>query len=146
VANLQIHHLKPAPGAHPVKTRVGRGDASKGKTAGRGTKGSKARGQIRVGFEGGQLPLHMRLPKKRGFNHLAKVNYQLVNLQQLAKHFPQGGKIDSAALVAKGLVRKHSLVKLLGDGEITASYHISVDKVSQNAKAKIEAAKGSIDA
>jgi large subunit ribosomal protein L15 len=146
MANLQIHHLKPAPGSHPKKTRVGRGDASKGKTAGRGTKGTKARHSVRPGFEGGNLPLYMRLPKLRGFKNPSKVVYQVVNLNDLAKHFPNGGSVTQADFVKKGLVRPKSLVKLLGDGEIQAAYKITVDKVSASAQKKIEQAKGVVNA
>ncbi len=141
---IKIHDLRPAPGAHKAKTRVGRGEGSKGKTAGRGTKGTKARYQVRPGFEGGQLPLHMRLPKLRGFKNPFRTEYQVVNLDRIAKLFPEGGEITVDALVAAGAVRKNELVKVLGTGEISAAYTVTVDKVSESAKAKIEAAGGSV--
>ncbi|SLE62826.1 50S ribosomal protein L15 [Mycobacteroides abscessus subsp. bolletii] len=141
---IKIHDLRPAPGAHKAKTRVGRGEGSKGKTAGRGTKGTKARYQVRAGFEGGQLPLHMRLPKLRGFKNPFRTEYQVVNLERIAELFPEGGDITVDALVAAGAVRKNELVKVLGTGEISAVYTVTVDKVSESAKAKIEAAGGSV--
>lgn len=141
---IKIHDLRPAPGAHKAKTRVGRGEGSKGKTAGRGTKGTKARYQVRAGFEGGQLPLHMRLPKLRGFKNPFRTEYQVVNLERIAELFPEGGDITIDALVAAGAVRKNELVKVLGTGEISAAYTVTVDKVSESAKAKIEAAGGSV--
>lgn len=141
---IKIHDLRPAPGAHKAKTRVGRGEGSKGKTAGRGTKGTKARYQVRAGFEGGQLPLHMRLPKLRGFKNPFRTEYQVVNLERIAELFPEGGDITVDALVAAGTVRKNELVKVLGTGEISAAYTVTVDKVSESAKAKIEAAGGSV--
>lgn len=141
---IKIHDLRPAPGAHKAKTRVGRGEGSKGKTAGRGTKGTKARYQVRAGFEGGQLPLHMRLPKLRGFKNPFRTEYQVVNLDRIAELFPQGGDITVDALVAAGAVRKNELVKVLGTGEVSVAYNVTVDKVSESAKAKIEAAGGSV--
>lgn len=141
---IKIHDLRPAPGVHKAKTRVGRGEGSKGKTAGRGTKGTKARYQVRAGFEGGQLPLHMRLPKLRGFKNPFRTEYQVVNLERIAELFPEGGDITVDALVAAGAVRKNELVKVLGTGEISAAYTVTVDKVSESAKAKIEAAGGSV--
>src|SRR5664279_5698415 len=113
---LKVHHLRPAPGSHTAKTRVGRGEGSKGKTAGRGTKGTKARYQVPVAFEGGQMPLHMRLPKLKGFKNRFRTEYQVVNLAALAELFPQGGAIGVEELVAAGAVRKNQLVKVLGDG------------------------------
>ncbi|WP_156760193.1 50S ribosomal protein L15 [Microbacterium karelineae] len=141
---LKAHHLRPVPGANTAKTRKGRGEGSKGKTAGRGTKGTRARNTVRVGFEGGQMPLHMRAPKLRGFKNPFRTEYQVVNLGKIAEAFPEGGDITSDVLVAKGLVRKNSLVKVLGDGDISVALNVSVDKVSASAKAKIEAAGGSI--
>lgn len=141
---IKIHDLRPAPGAHKAKTRVGRGEGSKGKTAGRGTKGTKARYQVRAGFEGGQLPLHMRLPKLRGFKNPFRTEYQVVNLDRITELFPQGGDITVDALVAAGAVRKNELVKVLGTGEVSVAYNVTVDKVSESAKAKIEAAGGSV--
>lgn len=141
---IKIHDLRPAPGAHKAKTRVGRGEGSKGKTAGRGTKGTKARYQVRAGFEGGQLPLHMRLPKLRGFKNPFRTEYQVVNLDRISELFPQGGDITVDALVAAGAVRKNELVKVLGTGEVSVAYNVTVDKVSESAKAKIEAAGGSV--
>lgn len=141
---LQMHDLKPAPGAKKDRTRVGRGEGSKGKTSGRGDKGTKKRYQVRPGFEGGQLPLYMRLPKLRGFKSPFKKEYQVVNVAALAELFPQGGEITVADLVAKGTVRNGYPVKVLGDGEVSAAYTIKGVKASASAKSKIEAAGGSI--
>ena len=141
---LQMHDLKPAPGAKKDRTRVGRGEGSKGKTSGRGDKGTKIRYQVRPGFEGGQLPLYMRLPKLRGFKSPFKKEYQVVNVAALAELFPQGGEITVADLVAKGAVRDGYPVKVLGDGEVSAAYTIKGVKASASAKSKIEAAGGSI--
>jgi large subunit ribosomal protein L15 len=141
---LKVHHLRPAPGAKTSKTRVGRGEGSKGKTAGRGTKGSKARGQVPERFEGGQMPLHMRLPKLRGFKNPFRVEYQVVNLDKLAALYPEGGSVTVEDLVAKGAVRKGQPVKVLGTGEITVKLDIAVDAVSGSAKDKILAAGGSV--
>lgn len=141
---LQMHDLKPAPGAKKDRTRVGRGESSKGKTSGRGDKGTKKRYQVRPGFEGGQLPLYMRLPKLRGFKSPFKKEYQVVNVAALAELFPQGGEITVADLVAKGAVRDGYPVKVLGDGEVSAAYTIKGVKASASAKSKIEAAGGSI--
>lgn len=141
---LQMHDLKPAPGANKDRIRVGRGEGSKGKTSGRGDKGTKKRYQVRPGFEGGQLPLYMRLPKLRGFKNPFKKEYQVVNVAVLAELFPQGGEITVADLVAKGAVRKGQPVKVLGDGEISVAFTIKGVKASASAKSKIEAAGGSI--
>src|SRR6218665_343783 len=141
---LKVHHLRPAPGAKTDKTRVGRGEGSKGKTAGRGTKGSKARGNIRPGFEGGQLPFHMRAPKLRGFKNPFRVEYQVVNLARLAELYPGGGDVTITDLVAKGAVRKNERVKVLGDGDISVKLNVTVDKVSGAAEQKILAAGGSV--
>lgn len=141
---LQMHDLKPAPGAKKDRTRVGRGEGSKGKTSGRGAKGTKKRYQVRPGFEGGQLPLYMRLPKLRGFKSPFKKEYQVVNVAALAELFPQGGEITVVDLVAKGAVRNGYPVKVLGDGEVSAAYTIKGVKASASAKSKIEAAGGSI--
>jgi len=141
---LQMHDLKPAPGAKKDRTRVARGEGSKGKTSGRGDKGTKKRYQVRPGFEGGQLPLYMRLPKLRGFKSPFKKEYQVVNVAALAELFPQGGEITVADLVAKGAVRNGYPVKVLGDGEVSAAYTIKGVKASASAKSKIEAAGGSI--
>ena len=140
---LKVHHLRPAPGAHKAKTRVGRGEASKGKTAGRGTKGTKARYQVPARFEGGQMPLHMRLPKLRGFTNPFRVEYQVVNLDKLAELFPKGGEITVEDLVAAGAVRKDKPVKVLGTGEITVAIQIEANRVSASAMEKILAAGGS---
>ena len=142
---LKVHHLRPAPGAKTAKTRVGRGEASKGKTAGRGTKGTKARYQVPAAFEGGQMPLHMRLPKLKGFKNHFRVEYQVVNLAKLAELYPQGGEVTKADLVAKGAVRKNELVKVLGTGEISVAINVRVDAYSASAKAKIAAAGGSAE-
>jgi large subunit ribosomal protein L15 len=141
---LKVHHLRPAPGAKKDKTRVGRGEGSKGKTAGRGTKGSKARNNIRPGFEGGQLPYHMRAPKLRGFKNPFRVEYQVVNLDKLAELYPQGGDVTVDDLVAKGAVRKNERVKVLGNGDIQVKLTVAVDKVSGSAEQKIVAAGGSV--
>ncbi|MFB7734539.1 50S ribosomal protein L15 [Streptomyces sp. NPDC056112] len=141
---LKIHNLRPAPGAKTAKTRVGRGEASKGKTAGRGTKGTKARYQVPESFEGGQMPLHMRLPKLKGFKNPFKTEFQVVNLDKLAALYPEGGEVTVEDLVAKGAVRKNSLVKVLGQGEVSVALQVTVDAVSGSAKEKIAAAGGSV--
>ncbi|MFF9868452.1 50S ribosomal protein L15 [Streptomyces sp. NPDC093595] len=141
---LKVHNLRPAPGAKTAKTRVGRGEASKGKTAGRGTKGTKARYQVPERFEGGQMPLHMRLPKLKGFKNPFKTEYQVVNLDKLAALYPQGGEVTVADLVAKGAVRKNQLVKVLGQGEVSVALQVTVDAVSGSAKEKITAAGGTV--
>ena len=139
---LKVHHLRPAPGAKTAKTRKGRGEGSKGKTAGRGTKGTKARNQVATSFEGGQMPLHMRLPKLRGFKNPAKVEYQVVNLAMLSKLYPAGGEVTVDDLVAKGAVRKGHLVKVLGQGDISVAVSVSADAFSGTARDKIVAAGG----
>jgi large subunit ribosomal protein L15 len=141
---LKVHHLRPAPGAKKAKTRVGRGEGSKGKTAGRGTKGTKARYTVRIGFEGGQMPLHMRTPKLRGFKNPFRVEYQVVNLEKLAELYPKGGDVTVADLVAKGAVRNNEKVKVLGNGDIAVKLNVAVDKVSGSAEQKIVAAGGSV--
>ena len=141
---LKIHNLRPAPGAKTAKTRVGRGEGSKGNTAGRGTKGQKARYQVKAGFEGGQMPLHMRTPKLRGFKNPFRVEYQVVNLEKLAELYPKGGDVTIGDLVAKGAVRKNEKVKVLGTGDIDVKLTVSVDKVSGSAEQKIVAAGGSV--
>ena len=141
---LKVHHLRPVPGSNTAKTRVGRGEGSKGKTAGRGTKGTKARNTVRVGFEGGQMPLHMRTPKLRGFKNPFRVEYQVVNLEKLAELYPKGGDVTISDLVAKGAVRKNEKVKVLGDGDIAVKLTVAVDKVSGSAEQKIVAAGGSV--
>ena len=141
---LKVHHLLPAPGAKTAKTRVGRGEGGKrGKTAGRGTKGTKARYQVPESFEGGQMPMHMRLPKLRGFKNPFRKEYQVVNLDRISLLFPQGGDVTIEDLVAKGAVRDGELVKVLGTGEITVKVAVTVHKFSATAKDKIEAAGGS---
>ncbi|MFD4007090.1 50S ribosomal protein L15 [Brachybacterium paraconglomeratum] len=141
---LKLHDLRPAPGSKTARTRVGRGEASKGKTAGRGTKGTKARYQVPVGFEGGQMPLHMRLPKLRGFTNPFRVEYQVVNLSTLQELFPEGGTITVENLVAKGAVRKNQPVKVLGQGEVSVKLDITAQKFSASAEQKIAAAGGSV--
>ena len=141
---LKVHHLRPVPGSNTAKTRVGRGEGSKGKTAGRGTKGTKARYQVKVGFEGGQMPLHMRTPKLRGFKNPFRVEYQVVNLDKLAELYPTGGDVTVSDLVAKGAVRKNEKVKVLGTGDISVKLTVAVDKVSGSAEQKIVAAGGEI--
>jgi large subunit ribosomal protein L15 len=140
---LKLHHLRPAPGAKTAKTRVGRGEGSKGKTAGRGTKGTKARYQVPERFEGGQMPLHMRLPKLRGFTNPFRVEYQVVNLDRLSALYPDGGDVTVDDLVAKGAVRDGRPVKVLGTGAIDVKVNVTVNKFSGSAKEKIEAAGGS---
>jgi large subunit ribosomal protein L15 len=139
---LKVHHLRPAPGARTRKTRVGRGEASKGKSAGRGTKGTKARYQVSAGFEGGQMPLHMRLPKLRGFKNPFRVEYQVVNLDRLGQLFPEGGAVSVEDLVAKGAVRSGQPVKVLGTGEIGVAVQVTVHAFSGSAREKIQAAGG----
>jgi large subunit ribosomal protein L15 len=141
---LKLHHLRPAPGAKTAKTRVGRGEGSKGKTAGRGTKGTKARYQVPVSFEGGQMPIHMRLPKLKGFKNPFKVEFQVVNLDRISELFPEGGTIAVDDLVAKGAVRDGHPVKVLGQGDITVKVEVSADAFSASAKEKIEAAGGTV--
>ena len=140
---LKLHHLRPAPGAKTAKTRVGRGEGSKGKTAGRGTKGTKARYQVPARFEGGQMPIHMRLPKLKGFKNPFKVEFQVVNLDKLGELFPEGGVVTKEDLVARGAVRKGHPVKVLGQGEISVAVQVTADAFSGSAKQKIEAAGGS---
>ena len=141
---LKLHHLRPAPGAKTAKTRVGRGEASKGKTAGRGTKGTKARYQVPAAFEGGQMPIHMRLPKLKGFKNPFKVEFQVVNLDRISDLFPEGGDVTVDDLVAKGAVRKNEPVKVLGQGEISVKVNLSAQAFSGSAQEKIEAAGGTI--
>ena len=143
---LKMHHLRPAPGAKKDRTRVGRGEGSKGKTAGRGTKGTKARYQVRVGLEGGNLNSIMRTPKLRGFRNPFRVEYQVVNLEKLAELYPAGGDVTIVDLVAKGAVRKNEKVKVLGAGDIAVKLNVAVDKVSGSAEQKIVAAGGSVNA
>ncbi|MGI8679923.1 MAG: 50S ribosomal protein L15 [Jatrophihabitans sp.] len=140
--NLKVHHLKPASGSHTKKTRVGRGEGSKGKTAGRGTKGTGARYQVPVGFEGGATPIHMRLPKLRGFKNRNKVAFQVVNVAQLASLFPEGGTIGVAELVGSGAVRKGEPVKVLGNGDLGVKLDVTADAFSDTAREKIAAAGG----
>jgi large subunit ribosomal protein L15 len=140
---LKVHHLRPAPGAKTAKTRVGRGEGSKGKTAGRGTKGTKARYQVPASFEGGQMPIHMRLPKLKGFKNPFKVEFQVVNVDRIATLFPEGGSVTVEDLVAKGAVRDGEPVKVLGQGEISVAVQVTAHKFSDSAVAKIAAAGGS---
>jgi large subunit ribosomal protein L15 len=140
---IKLHDLRPAPGSKTAKTRVGRGDGSKGKTAGRGTKGTKARKNVPVAFEGGQMPIHMRLPKLRGFKNRFRTEYEVVNVGDINKLFPKGGKVGVDELVAKGAVRKKNRVKVLGDGKITVKVDITAHKFSGSAREKITAAGGS---
>nr|WP_111554923.1 50S ribosomal protein L15 [Kitasatospora sp. SolWspMP-SS2h] len=141
---IKLHNLKPAPGAKKDKIRVGRGEGSKGKTAGRGTKGTKARYQVPQRFEGGQMPLHMRLPKLKGFKNPAHKQFQVVNLDKLAELYPNGGEVTVADLIEKGAVRKNELVKVLGQGDIAVALQVTVDAVSGSAAEKIAAAGGSV--
>jgi large subunit ribosomal protein L15 len=141
---LKLHHLRPAPGAKKAKTRVGRGEGSKGKTAGRGTKGTKARYQVPAAFEGGQMPLHMRLPKLKGFRNPFKVTFQVVNLDRISALYPEGGDITVASLVERGAVRNGHPVKVLGQGDLSVKVAITANAFSASAKEKIEAAGGSV--
>jgi large subunit ribosomal protein L15 len=142
---IKVHHLRPAPGSKTAKTRVGRGEGSKGKTAGRGTKGTKARYQVSAAFEGGQTPIHMRLPKLKGFKNRFKVTFQVVNLDRLAELFPQGGTVGVAELVASGAVRKNQPVKVLGDGDLAGvKLAVTANAFSASAVEKIQAAGGSV--
>lgn len=142
---LKIHHLRPAPGAKTAKTRKGRGEASKGKTAGRGTKGSGARTTVPASFEGGQMPLHMRLPKLRGFKNPARVEYQVVNLAALSALYPSGGEVTVDDLVSKGAVRDSLPVKILGNGDLSVKLVITANAFSASAREKITAAGGSVN-
>ncbi|GAA5031130.1 50S ribosomal protein L15 [Actinopolymorpha pittospori] len=141
---LRVHHLRPAPGAKTARTRVGRGEGSKGKTAGRGTKGSKARGSVPAVFEGGQMPLHMRLPKLKGFKNPFRVEYQVVNLDKLSALYPDGGNVTVEALVAHGAVRAGQPVKILGTGEASGAFEVTAHAFSQSAQEKITAAGGTV--
>ena len=140
---IKLHDLRPAPGAKTTKTRVGRGEGSKGKTAGRGTKGTKARNQVSVGFEGGQMPIHMRLPKLKGFKNRFRTSYEVVNVSDINRLFPKGGEVTLTDLVDKGAVRKNTLVKVLGNGKLTAKVNVTAHKFSDSAREKITAAGGS---
>lgn len=140
---IKLHDLRPAPGSKTARTRVGRGEGSKGKSAGRGTKGTKARKQVPTTFEGGQLPIHMRLPKLKGFRNRFRTEYEVVNVGDIDRLFPQGGAVGVDELVAKGAVRKNSLVKVLGDGELNVKVAVSAHKFSGSAREKISAAGGS---
>jgi large subunit ribosomal protein L15 len=142
---LKLHHLRPAPGAHKAKTRVGRGEASKGKSAGRGTKGTKARAQVPAGFEGGQMPLHRRIPKLKGFSNAGfGTAYQVVNTGRLAELYPEGGDVTPESLVARGAVRKGELIKVLGAGDLGVPLRVTAHAFSASAVAKIEQAGGSV--
>ncbi len=143
---IKLHDLRPAKGANKAKTRVGRGEGSKGKTAGRGTKGTKARKQVSAAFEGGQMPIHMRLPKLKGFKNPRKVIFQVVNVGDLEAKFPNGGDVTVADIVAAGLVRPKQPVKVLGEGDLTVKLNVTADKFSKSAVAKIEAAGGTVTA
>jgi len=140
---IKLHDLRPAPGEKKAKTRVGHGEGSKGKTAGRGTKGTKARKNVPATFEGGQMPIHMRLPKLKGFKNRFRTEYEVVNVGDIAKAFPQGGTVGVDELVAKGLVRKNSLVKVLGDGKLAVKVDVTANKFSGSAREAISAAGGS---
>ena len=145
VAPIKVHHLRPAPGAHKAKTRVGRGEGSKGKTAGRGTKGQHARNTVRLGFEGGQTPLQQRLPKLKGFKNRFATTYQVINLDRLAELFPEGGTVGIDDMIERGGVRKNQLVKVLGTGDLGGvKLDVSANAFSSSAKEKITAAGGSV--
>ena len=142
---LKLHHLRPAPGAHKAKTRVGRGEASKGKTAGRGTKGTKARNQVPAGFEGGQMPLHRRVPKLKGFSNADfRTTYQVVNTGRLAELYPEGGDVTPENLVARGAARRGELIKVLGTGDLSIALRVTAHAFSATAIAKIEGAGGTV--
>ena len=142
---LRIHHLRPAPGSRTARTRVGRGEASKGKTAGRGTKGTKARGQVHLGFEGGQMPLQRRVPKLKGFSNLPfKTTYQVINTGRLTELYPQGGDVTPEDLVAKGAVRAGELVKVLGEGDAGVALRVTAHAFSASAREKLTAAGGTV--
>jgi large subunit ribosomal protein L15 len=141
---LKVHHLRPAPGSHTKPTRVGRGEGSKGKTAGRGTKGSKARGRIPATFEGGQMPIHMRLPKLKGFRNAFREEYQVVNVARLAELFPEGGTVGPDDLVRAGAVRKGEPVKVLGNGDLTVKLDVTAHAFSGSAREKIQAVGGTV--
>src|SRR6266568_3472168 len=142
---LKLHHLRPAPGAHQAKTRLGRGEASKGKTAGRGTKGTSARSRVHLGFEGGQMPLHRRVPKLKGFSNAGfGTAYQVVNTGRLAELFPEGGDVTPENLVARGAARKGELIKVLGTGEVGVALRVTAHAFSATAAAKIERAGGTV--
>ena len=140
---IKLHDLRPAPGEKKAKTRVGRGEGSKGKTAGRGTKGTGARKNTPAGFEGGQMPIHMRLPKLKGFKNRFRTEYEVVNVGDISRLFPGGGDVTVEELVAKGAVRKNALVKVLGDGKLTVKVNVTAHKFSSSARDKIAAAGGS---
>ncbi|MDR1799230.1 MAG: 50S ribosomal protein L15 [Bifidobacteriaceae bacterium] len=142
---LKVHHLRPAPGAKKAKQRVGRGEASKGKTAGRGTKGTKARNQVPDRLEGGQMPMHMRLPKLRGFKNPFRTVYQVVNLDRLEQLYPEGGQVTAQDLAARGAVRPGKPVKILGEGSLSVKLDVTVDALSASAKEKIVAAGGTVN-
>jgi large subunit ribosomal protein L15 len=142
---LKLHHLRPAPGAHKAKTRVGRGEASKGKSAGRGTKGTKARAQVPAGFEGGQMPLHRRIPKLKGFSNAGfGTAYQVVNTGRLAELYPEGGDVTPESLVARGAARKGELIKVLGNGDLSVALRVTAHAFSATAVTKIERAGGAV--
>src|ERR1700742_3024306 len=140
---IKLHDLRPAPGSKTKRTRVGRGEGSKGKTAGRGTKGTKARKNVPATFEGGQMPIHMRLPKLKGFRNRFRTEYEVVNVGDLNKLFPKGGDVGVEELIAAGAVRKNSLIKVLGDGKLTVKVNVTANKFSGSAREKISAAGGS---
>jgi large subunit ribosomal protein L15 len=142
---LKLHHLRPAPGAHKAKTRVGRGEASKGKTAGRGTKGTRARSAVPAGFEGGQMPLHRRVPKLKGFSNAGfGTSYQVVNTGRLAELYPEGGEVTPESLVARGAARKGELIKVLGTGDLSVALRVTAHAFSATAAAKITQAGGTV--
>jgi len=141
---IKLHDLRPAPGSKTARTRVGRGEGSKGKTSGRGTKGTKARKNVPVRFEGGQMPIHMRLPKLKGFKNRFRTEYQVVNVADIERLFPKGGTVGVDELVAAGAVRKNTLVKVLGDGKISVKVDLTAHKFSGSAREKISAAGGSV--
>jgi large subunit ribosomal protein L15 len=141
---IKLHDLRPAPGSKTAKTRKGRGEGSKGKTSGRGTKGTKARKNVPVTFEGGQMPIHMRLPKLKGFKNRFRTEYEVINVGDITRLFPEGGTVGVDELVAAGAVRKNTLVKVLGDGKLTVKVDLTAHKFSGSAREKISAAGGSV--
>ena len=143
---MKLHHLRPAPGSTTERTRKGRGEAAgKGKTAGRGTKGSRARDRVRIGFEGGQMPLQRRVPKLKGFTNPNKVHWSVVNLDRLQAAFPRGGGVDPDGLVAAGLARKGTPIKVLGRGDIGVAVQVRAHAFSSSAASKITGAGGSVE-
>jgi len=143
---MKLHHLKPAEGSKSRKIRVGRGEGGRrGKTAGRGTKGQKARSKVRPGFEGGQTPLQRRLPKLKGFKNRNKEYFALINVGKLADNFKAGDVVTVEALHDRGLVKKRGRVKVLGEGDIDVALTVNAHAFSLGAVEKIKSAGGSVE-